>query len=298
MTASDTLDTIGSTTKHPMELINEENASSPTSCSAKDKCKPRAASFPSVSTESNLPLISNAMPTKRSRECGHKDCDALTYCSHSTQVNLDSENATFVTNRRSSISVSACKPQVPPPSNSSSPNEKRKAIREGMMQLMTENLIEIVCDLFLEEMKVSSVADVINAWNQEAGESYGGEEISSESVRRAVENFIYTLPPRYVIRINSPSEVMLHMRIMDKSVNLIPKSVVRFNRFDDNEHGKGSTQLAFCPVSNGMGNLQLVTISCIHTIGLMELVMGMLVSGGSEILDCDYMLSSKKNMLV
>jgi hypothetical protein len=160
---------------------------------------------------------------------------------------------------------------------------------------MADDLIEIACDFFMAEQKVCSIVDVISAWNDTQASH---EMVSPDAIKKAIENFINSLPPRYVLGINSPDEVMLHMRIIDETRKFLAKSVVHISSFDDIENWKESLQLAFCPATNGMGNLKVVTISCVHTIGIMELAMGMLVSGGSEILDCNFMLSSEKIMLV
>ena len=231
--------------------------------------------------------LANRMLTDRS--------DNLIDCySQSTQITSDSATSSILT--RSNIkSVS--------PSNSSRPNsprnfnsnDKRKARREDMIQLMADDLIEIACDFFMAEQKVCSIVDVISAWNNTQASH---EMVSPDAIKKAIENFINSLPPRYVLGINSPDEVMLHMRIIDETRKFLAKSVVHISSFDDIENWKESLQLAFCPATNGMGNLKVVTISCVHTIGIMELAMGMLVSGGSEILDCNFMLSSEKIMLV
>ena len=175
-------------------------------------------------------------------------------------------------------------------------NDKRKARREEYMKILTNDLIESVCELFMKEQNAYSIVEVIHAWDICAIEDEEGK-IQTEGIMNAVDNFIESLPPRYALGIESPAEVIAHMRNLAAARLEPTKSIVHVS-CADGAFEKNTLQLSFCPITDGMSNIQVVTVVCSHTIGLMELVMGMLVSGGSEILDCNFMLSSEKIMLV
>ena len=185
-------------------------------------------------------------------------------------------------------------------------NDKRKARLAEQLQLMTSELVESVCEVFMTEQKVCSIIDLIGEWNGRTlsyAQDQSGERpvAQREAVAGSIQNFMNTLPARYALGIESPAEVMVHMRFLVNVRKNPWKSVVHIHSFDDSEVGGESPlpmQLAFSPVRNGMCNLKIITIACSHTIGLMELVSRMLVSGGSEILDVNCMLSSEKIMLV
>jgi len=168
-------------------------------------------------------------------------------------------------------------------------NELRKMRSNDQLLILTNELAIGVCQLLLSEHKVYAKDQLISAWNP------GTKQKASTKVviQDASKNFMKTLPSRYILGIDSPAEIMSHM-IFLAIVKMDPaKAVVHISRKDSIP-----TQLTFYTGSSGMSNLKLITIVCTHTIGLLNLVTGFLVSGGSEILDCDYLLSSDKIMLV
>ena len=174
-------------------------------------------------------------------------------------------------------------------------HEMRKLCSNEQITLLTNEIATGVCELFLTELKVHFKAQLINAWNPRTVIlEETAEQVSTRvAIQDATKNFMKTLPSRYALGIDSPAEVMAHMRFL-AIVKMDPaKAVVHISRKDSIP-----MQLTFYTGANGMSNLKLITIVCTHTIGLLNLVTGFLVTGGSEILDCNYLLSSDKIMLV
>ncbi len=183
-------------------------------------------------------------------------------------------------------------------SNYMSSNDRRKARRSQHLIAMTEDLIEGVVELFMQEqMTLPTLSfDLMEKWNSSLSDTGRRREVTCEEARDGIRNFIMTLPVRYPVGIYSPAEVLVHMRFLAEIRSEPLNAAVHINTLD--EELNVESRLAFCPTLNGMRNLKVITVACAHTIGLMEMVMGSLVTGGSEILETDYLLSSEKMMLV
>jgi len=183
-------------------------------------------------------------------------------------------------------------------------NDRRKIRRSEQLQMVIKDLIEETSEFYTSEPASRDYDgyDVIEEWGMMTS-SDGGIDLHTEgSISSAVQNFIGSLPPRYAFVVESPQEVLSHMRALATIYKNPTKAFVEVTNFDACKTNSCESvpliQLAFCPNSNGMTNLKLVTIACNHTIGIMEFITGLLVSGGSKILDTNYMLSSKKVMLI
>lgn len=174
-------------------------------------------------------------------------------------------------------------------------NEIRKTRFNEQITILTNELSICVCDLISTEHKVQSKCQLIGIWNPGYvyDEIAGQDSIPVDAIKVAIENFMKTLPSRYSVGIDSPTEVMAHMSFIGIVKKNLAKSTVHISRKDTIP-----LQLTFYTGASRMSNLKLITIVCVHTIGLLNLVTGFLVSGGSEILDCNYLLSSDKIMLI
>ncbi len=187
--------------------------------------------------------------------------------------------------------------------NYTSSNDRRMARRSQHLIAMTEDLIEGVVELFMQEQRTLPTLsfDLVEQWNSSLSGTTSNNndqrrEVTCEEARDAIRNFFMTLPVRYPVGIHSPAEVLLHMRFLAGIRSQPLNAAVHINTLD--EELDVETRLAFSPALNGMCNLKVITVACQHSIGLMEMVMGSLVTGGSEILETDYLLSSEKMMLV
>lgn len=182
-------------------------------------------------------------------------------------------------------------------------NDVRKEKRALQLLMLAEDLVESVVALCMVEQKTSFVLDVVREWSVEKVDNNKNyphlvkddeidDVVTYEQAESAIHNFLSMLPARYAVGIDVPSEILVHMRFVAAAKRDPMNAALHISSLED------SQRLAFCPVSSGMENLKLITIACAHTIGLMEMVMGTLVSGGSEILETDYLLTSEKIMLI
>jgi len=162
-------------------------------------------------------------------------------------------------------------------------NQTRNRRRAEHTQAVIDDLCEIVTDLFLAESKLlrfqiyqeplspkSSSASVASVSSHKRG-------YVMDSVRR----FLSDLPVRYALGVETPSEVLVHMRLM---------SVARGDEF--------SAAVHIVKVEDERRNVRLVTISCRDCVGLLEYITRLLATGGSRVLDADVMTTTDNVTLV
>lgn len=166
-----------------------------------------------------------------------------------------------------------------------SSNEMRNQRRAEHAKAVVEDLCDIVTDLFLAETKLLDPS------------IYGVSRSSAErsQIKNIIHDFVSTLPLRYALGVESPSEVLLHMRLL-AAVRTNPSKVALHihkteedttSRVTVNEHLNCNKQ-----------NIRLVTLSCRDVTGLLEFLSNLLATGGSRVLDADVMLSGEGIVLV
>jgi predicted amino acid-binding ACT domain protein len=178
-----------------------------------------------------------------------------------------------------------------------SSNEARKSRRAQHHRAIIHDLTEIVSDLFLAESKLVNPS------------LYGVQpdhdlRLQREQVSKCVQDFILSLPPRYALGVESPSEVLIHMRLM-AAVRADPsRPTVHIANLDDDAHwmsASSSIATTFKAESesasgklhtNNSQRKRLVTICCTDQHGLLEYISRILATSGSRVLDADVMLSS------
>ena len=181
----------------------------------------------------------------------------------------------------------------------------RRTRKEESLLLLQEDLINEVKESCLAEVK-GSFRHTIDEWASKTvissstnlnREDHSSDEVNTEGahIARAVRNFIQHLPLRYSLSIESPSEVMLHMRSLALVARNPSRPCVHVTNIDVSEE---LDHLAFRASDHGMSNLKRISIAVVHTLGFMEFVMGLLVSGGNDVLDIDFITSSEKIVLV
>jgi hypothetical protein len=154
-------------------------------------------------------------------------------------------------------------------------NENRKRRRAAHNRAIVEELCEIVADLFLAESKI------INPSKYGVSRSLGRDQLL-----KSVQKFVVALPIRYALGAESPSEVLLHMRLMAVVRGDPAKAVVHIINLDndsfwaDNHGVQGSGRSAESDGANR--SLRLVTIACADAIGLLEYITKLLGTGGSR----------------
>uniref|UniRef100_A0A7S2Y8D6 Mitogen-activated protein kinase kinase kinase n=1 Tax=Entomoneis paludosa TaxID=265537 RepID=A0A7S2Y8D6_9STRA len=166
-------------------------------------------------------------------------------------------------------------------------NESRNRRRIRHNKAIVEDLCDVVADLFLSESKLLQA--------NEYGVSGGTLDYSKrESIVSSVQDFVSALPMRYALGVETPSEVLLHMRLMAAARADGNKASVHIRNL---EHDDGSYRRAAPSNSSTDKALRLVTIACRDTQGLLELITRSLASGGSRVLDADVMLSKDGTVL-
>lgn len=160
-------------------------------------------------------------------------------------------------------------------------NETRNRRRAEHSRAVTNDLCEIVSDMFVAESKLLHPS------------KYGVDSIlQREQVYKSVQRFIDALPSRYALGVDTPSEVLLHMRLMSAARADNSRAAVHIMNMENGSHWPS-------PSSDSKGiSRRLVTIACADTNGLLEYITKLLATGGSRVLDADVMLSSENIVLV
>jgi hypothetical protein len=162
--------------------------------------------------------------------------------------------------------------------------ERRSRRRAEHTKAVIADLCEVVTDLFIAESKLLNPS------------AYGVVQNSSkqrEEVLHSVEQFVSALPPRYALSEDSPSEVLVHMRLMAAVRSDPTRAVVHIANLDGDS---GVSAGSFHRRPNRF--LHLVTMSCSDVDGLLEYITKLLSTGGSRVLDADVMMSTDSIVLV
>jgi hypothetical protein len=150
-------------------------------------------------------------------------------------------------------------------------NERRNTRRAEHTKAVISDLCEIVADLFIAESKLLDPSH------------YGVRpSVQRKQVLHCIEEFVSALPPRYALGVDTPSEVLLHMRLMAAVRSDQNRAVVHIVNVEG-----GS---AYCQRPNRF--LRLVTISCCDADSILEYVTKLLATGGSRVLDADVMTTT------
>ena len=167
-------------------------------------------------------------------------------------------------------------------------NQSRNRRRSEHYHAVVNDLCEIVADLFLAESKLIKPVQ------------YGvqAQDVSRRTeVVQAIQDFVAALPTRYALGADTPSEVLLHMRLMAAARAEKTKAVIHIHSLQEGEessclHHHHRRQRQQATSTGGQRMLRLVTICCSDADGLLEVITKNLSSGGSRVMDADVMLSS------
>lgn len=162
-------------------------------------------------------------------------------------------------------------------------NEQRNRRRAEHHQAVVVDLCEVVADLFIAESKLLKPLN------------YGVDHPAAQKdgIVKAIHTFVSALPPRYALGADTPSEVLLHMRLMAAARSDKTKAAVHIHNLEDD--GERARKVASYEDNRF---LRLVTISCSDCRGLLEYITKLLATGGSRVLDADVMLSTDGIVLV
>lgn len=157
-------------------------------------------------------------------------------------------------------------------------NERRSRRRAERNKAVILDLCEIVTDLFIAESKLLNPRACAVETTAHRNE-----------VLHSVEEFVSALPARYALGVDTPSEVLVHMRLMSAVRSDQTRAVVHIvNQIGESVTAHRRPNRA----------LQLVTICCGDATGLLEYISRLLATSGSRVLDADVMLSTDGVCLV
>ena len=175
-------------------------------------------------------------------------------------------------------------------------NEMRNRRRAQHAQAVVDDLCEVVADLFIAESKL------LNPINYGVSCSPIPEDHPADTgqakrkqISKTIHSFVSSLPSRYALGADTPSEVLLHMRLMAAARADKTKAAVHIHNLQDDSHWSLTVAAASAKKHH---SLRLVTISCRDADGLLEYITKMLATGGSRVLDADVMLSTDGIALV
>ena len=183
--------------------------------------------------------------------------------------------------------------QSKPPLDQTNPNRRRLQRRKEQLQLVTDDLIDLVCEIYSRESKVllfPSGCDPVKEWGNDSDRSKCdsvsvGEDRDNNDfhgldsvIVNAIRNFVMTLPSRYSLSVENPGEVLVHMRLISVA--------------------KSNPVRAAVDVINLENNTHLVTLCCSDLKGVLSYITNLLCSGANQILDTNCMLTSENINLV
>ena len=174
-------------------------------------------------------------------------------------------------------------------------NEMRNRRRAQHAQAVVDDLCHVVADLFIAESKLLNPISYGVA-SSPIPEDHPADANQSKraQISKTIHSFVSSLPSRYALGADTPSEVLLHMRLMAAARADKTKAAVHIHNLEDDGHWS----LTLAASAKKHHSLRLVTISCCDADGLLEYITKMLATGGSRVLDADVMLSTDGIALV
>jgi hypothetical protein len=184
-------------------------------------------------------------------------------------------------------------------------NELRNRRRAEHAKAVVDDLCNVVADLFIAESKLldprnygvpSNVNKCIDALPSQSRE----REFDRAKILPVIHSFVSSLPLRYALGADTPSVVLLHMRLMSAARLDKTKAALHIHNLDSDNTWSNAIKIANSEKCNkgSDASLRLVTISCHDCTGLLEYISRLLASSGSRVLDADVMLSTDGIVLV
>ena len=150
-------------------------------------------------------------------------------------------------------------------------NAERNRKRALHAKAVVDDLCHVVADLFVAESKLlnpSSYGVVPQRPNSD----------QREPLLKSIHNFVSALPLRYALGADTPSEVLLHMRLMAAVRSDRTKAAVHIHNLNHDSRWNVHAESVAQQKSNR--SLRLVTISCHDAVGLLEYISKLLATGG------------------
>lgn len=175
-------------------------------------------------------------------------------------------------------------------------NEMRNRRRAQHAQAVVDDLCDVVTDLFIAESKLLKPSNY-GVSSSPIPEDHPADTSQSKrsQISENIHTFVSSLPSRYALGADTPSEVLLHMRLMAAARADKTKAAVHIHNLKDDSHWSLTVAAASAKKNH---SLRLVTISCHDAVGLLEYISKLLATAGSRVLDADVMLSTDGIALV
>ena len=187
-------------------------------------------------------------------------------------------------------------------------NELRNRRRAEHAKAVVDDLCDVVADLYIAESKLLDPRNYgvpsntcTNTTDSAASSCIGSKEFDRSRILPTVHTFVSSLPLRYALGADTPSEVLLHMRLMAAARSDRTKAALHIHNLDDDDNNWTGAVLPAHTMNHTKAadtSLRLVTISCHDCTGLLEYISRLLASSGSRVLDADVMLSKDGIVLV
>jgi hypothetical protein len=186
-------------------------------------------------------------------------------------------------------------------------NQARNLRRAQHNEAIVQDLCNVVADLFIAESKLLKPFQYgvvpVEADDEKSDDvkertvhpTAKSQEVLRQQVVQTVHQFVAALPTRYALSADTPSEVLLHMRIMAAARADKYKVVVHIHTVSDQQL---TSSFPAATTSKNLKQLRLVTICCNDANGLLEYISKLLATGGSRVVDADVMLSTDGIVLV
>jgi hypothetical protein len=183
-------------------------------------------------------------------------------------------------------------------------NELRNRRRAEHAKAVVDDLCDVVADLFIAESKLLDPrnygvpSNIISSSNAISTKS-NAKDFDRAQVLPTIHAFVSSLPLRYALGADTPSEVLLHMRLMAAARSDKTKATLHIHNLDDDNNWTHTLMSIHAnDRKNNNVSLRLVTISCHDCTGLLEYISRLLASSGSRVIDADVMLSTDGIVLV
>ena len=171
-------------------------------------------------------------------------------------------------------------------SKKSGANEDRNRRRAAHNRAVVEDLCDVVTDLFVAESKLLNPLNygVCRSSSTTSSTTSRSPHLTCErdQVLKSVQKFVGSLPTRYALGADTPSEVLLHMRLMAVARSDPTKCVVHIINLENDSCWMAANNIQGHGKSSRQRNLRLVTIACSDAVGLLEYMTKLLGTGGSR----------------
>jgi len=151
-------------------------------------------------------------------------------------------------------------------------NEYRNCHRAESYQTVVDDLCNIVSEMYISE---KNLLKETNSGSSSIDAVHKNNRGQREQVVTTIQSFLSDLPKRYILCVQTPSEVLVHMRLMAVARSDMFRAAVHIVSLE----GQDATKTG----------MRMVTISCSDRYGLLEYMTKILASGGARVLDADVM---------